>query len=81
MTRKHLVTGTTLTVCMFCLWIGLAWGQTFPETPTARLGKGTINEVAYSPDGERVAVAGSLGIWLYNRLFQLAGIDMILLAN
>jgi len=66
MIRKHLVAGTTLTVCMFCLWMGLAWGQTFPETPTARLGKGTINEVAYSPDGKQVAVAGSLGIWLYN---------------
>ena len=32
----------------------------------ARLGKGTINEIAYSPDGTRLAVAGSVGIWFYD---------------
>ena len=37
-----------------------------PEGVTARLGKGTINEIAYSPDGTRLAVAGSIGIWLYD---------------
>ena len=38
----------------------------FPEEPTGRLGKGTIRRLAYSPDGKLVAVAGSLGIWLYD---------------
>ena len=45
-------------------------GQTrqwhLPEGATARLGKGGINEIAYSPDGTRLAVAGSIGIWLYD---------------
>ena len=37
-----------------------------PEGATARLGKGWIREIAYSPDGTRLAVAGSIGIWLYD---------------
>ena len=40
------------------------WG--LPEGATARLGKGSISDVAYSPDGERLAVASSIGIWIYN---------------
>ncbi|MBL8044914.1 MAG: tetratricopeptide repeat protein [Anaerolineales bacterium] len=34
--------------------------------PLARLGKGTISQAAYSPDGRLLAVAGSLGIYLYD---------------
>ena len=37
-----------------------------PEGAKARLGKGRINEIAYSPDGTRLAVAGSIGIWIYD---------------
>ena len=37
-----------------------------PEGATARLGKGSINEIAYSPDGTRLAVASAIGIWLYD---------------
>ena len=37
-----------------------------PDGAKARLGKGTISEIAYSPDGTRLAVAGSIGIWLYD---------------
>lgn len=37
-----------------------------PERAKARLGKGTIGEIAYSPDGTRLAVGGSLGIWIYD---------------
>ena len=29
-----------------------------PEGASARLGKGTIRDIAYSPDGSRLAVAG-----------------------
>lgn len=39
------------------------WG--LPEGAIARLGKGTINDLAYSPDGHILAVVGSAGIWLY----------------
>ena len=37
-----------------------------PEGARARLGKGEINELAYSPDGKYLAVASSIGIWLYD---------------
>ena len=37
-----------------------------PEGAKARLGKGTIQEIAYSPDGTRLAVASIIGIWLYD---------------
>ena len=44
-----------------------------PEGAKARLGKGSIGggivikrEVAYSPDGTRLAVTSSIGIWVYD---------------
>ena len=37
-----------------------------PDGAKARLGKGGINEIQYSPDGTRLAVASSIGIWLYD---------------
>jgi len=38
----------------------------WPEEPTARLGKGSIEQIAYSPDGKLLAIVGGLGIWLYD---------------
>ncbi len=40
------------------------WG--LPEGAKARLGKGSISKIQYSPDGTRLAVASSIGIWLYD---------------
>ncbi len=37
-----------------------------PEGAIARFGKGKLNQIQYSPDGKRLAVAGSIGIWLYD---------------
>ena len=37
-----------------------------PEGAIARLGKGRIRDIKYSPDGTRLAVASSVGIWLYD---------------
>ena len=37
-----------------------------PEGAKARLGKGYINEITYSPDSSRLAVASSIGIWVYD---------------
>ena len=37
-----------------------------PEGAAQRIGKGAIWEIAYSPDGERLAVASSIGVWLYD---------------
>ena len=37
-----------------------------PENAKARLGKGKIVDVQYSPDGKSLAVGGGIGIWLYD---------------
>ena len=37
-----------------------------PEGAVGRLGKGSINVVQYSPDGLRLAVATSTGVWLHD---------------
>ena len=37
-----------------------------PEGAKARLGKGWINDIAYSPDNTLLAVASSVGVWLYD---------------
>ena len=37
-----------------------------PEGAKARIGKGDINDIKFSSDGNLVAVAGSIGVWLYN---------------
>ncbi|MDE0681276.1 MAG: sigma-70 family RNA polymerase sigma factor [Candidatus Poribacteria bacterium] len=37
-----------------------------PEGAKSRLGKGAIRAITYSPDGRRLAVASSIGIWLYD---------------
>jgi WD40 repeat protein len=34
-------------------------------TPLARLGRGVIAAMAWSPDGETLAIATTLGVWLY----------------
>ena len=40
------------------------WG--LPNGAIARLGKGGVNEIKYSPDGKLLAVATWNGIWLYD---------------
>ncbi len=37
-----------------------------PENAKARIGKGRINEIQYSPDGTILAVATNIGIWFYD---------------
>ena len=37
-----------------------------PEGAKARLGKGTIGEVQFSPDGSRLAISSTIGIWFYD---------------
>ena len=40
------------------------WG--LPEGARARLGRGQIGEMRYSPDGTLLAVASGIGIWFYD---------------
>ena len=37
-----------------------------PEGAKIRLGKGVINDITFSRDGTRFAVATSIGIWIYD---------------
>ena len=37
-----------------------------PEGALARLGKGNAKMATFSPDGGLLAVAGSIGVWLYD---------------
>ena len=37
-----------------------------PDGATARFGKGTIHQITYSPDSTKMAVATSIGIWIYD---------------
>ena len=37
-----------------------------PDGVIARLGKGRINDMQYSPDGSILAVATTIGIWIYD---------------
>ena len=40
------------------------WG--LPKAARARLGKGGINALAFSPDGTQFAVGSNIGVWLYD---------------
>ena len=60
-------------MCIFVstLYLPNAFAQDYirwhlPEGATVRLGKGEINDIQYSRDGTRLAVASSIGVWLYN---------------
>ena len=37
-----------------------------PDGAIARLGKGRITQIKYSPDGTHLAVAGGIGVWFYD---------------
>ena len=58
-------------LCFFALSLSPGIAQEFeqwglPEGAAARLGKGRISQIKYSPDGTRLAVASTIGIWLYD---------------
>ena len=40
--------------------------QHLPENAKMRLGKGSANDITFSPDGTQFAVATSTGIWIYD---------------
>ena len=61
-------------VCLLipCLLLSNGFAQEYtarwnlPEGAKARLGKGKLNNIIFSPDGTRVAVSTSIGIWVYD---------------
>ena len=63
----------SLLIVLFCvsaLSITMSFAQNvpgyLPEGAIARLGNGIIHEIVYSPDGRQIAVASSIGIWVYD---------------
>ena len=53
------------------LWSSKSLAQDYtqwqlPEGAKTRLGKGSINDITFSPDGTQFAVAATIGIWIYN---------------
>ena len=63
---------TTMTLLMLLvLFLPNTYPQDYtqmnlPEGAVARLGKGSVREVLYSPDGTRLVVFSSIGTWLYD---------------
>ena len=60
--------GTILTL-FICGFSTTAPGYTqfgLPDGAIARLGKGELGEIHFSPDGSRLAVSSSIGIWFYD---------------
>jgi WD40 repeat protein len=56
----------TLLICCFSTIAQDSTQFSLPEGAIARLGKGTLGEVHFSPDGSRLAVSSSIGIWFYD---------------
>ena len=68
MKTKHLLFFTVLLIATI-LTTGYAQDNTqagLPEGAIARLGKGGISVMQFSPDGTRLAVGTSIGAWLYD---------------
>ena len=64
---------TTLLILFFVsmVYLPLSDAQDYttwdlPEGAMKRIGKGSIDDIAYSPDGTRLAVASNIGIWIYD---------------
>ena len=61
-------------VCLLipCLFLSSSFAQEYtaqwhlPEGAKARLGRGKLNHIIFSPDGTRVAVSTAIGIWVYD---------------
>ena len=69
--KKTIVSIFLLLLLTSTLYLQNAFAQdhtqlSLPEGTKARLGKGSIAKIAYSPDGTRLSVVSSIGIWVYD---------------
>lgn len=71
MKRLRFLTVIHLSACLCFLLSGCTqdtdytrWG--LPEGAKLRIGRGRVADIKFSPDGQRLAVATSVGIWLYD---------------
>ena len=63
------ITMTLLMLLVLSLSNAIAQGDTqwaLPEGAVARFGKGDVRGIQYSPDGTRLAITTSIGVWLYD---------------
>ena len=56
----------TLFICCFSAIAQDSTQFSLPEGAIARLGKGRLGKIHFSPDGSRLAVSSSIGIWFYD---------------
>ncbi len=69
MPTKLLIPITILLIMCLFLLNGFAQDYTqwhLHDGAKARIGKGNINHISFSPDGARLAVATSIGVWIYD---------------
>ena len=68
--QKHIITSTLiLLILTITPHIQAAEkGFELPDGATARLGKGRIYSMQYTEDGTRLALATSMGVWLYDTI-------------
>ena len=69
--KKTLFSVFSLLLIVSMLYLPEAFAQEYtqwelPEYAIARLGKGRIKDMQYSPDGTILAVATTIGIWVYD---------------
>lgn len=69
--KKTLFSVFSLLLIVSMLYLPETFAQEYtewelPEYAIARLGKGRINDMQYSPDGTILAVATTVGIWIYD---------------
>lgn len=60
----HLITISLVSVSLCHAVEHTQWQ--LPEDAIYRFGKGVIRDIAYFPDGNRVAVSSSIGVWVYD---------------
>ena len=51
---------------VICVAFGIAWISLIVSTLSKRVNASGINDIQYSPDGTRLAIARSVGVWLYD---------------
>ena len=71
MKKTLLYLSTPLIILTLAVALPITYAQDYTQSnllegAKARFGKGTIRDLTYSPDGNRLAVATAAGIWIYD---------------
>lgn len=69
--KKRMYWRLAILLIPFCLSTAFGKNESvtqigLPEGAFARLGKGSLSKLAYAPDGTRLAVGSSIGVWIYD---------------